>query len=179
MAQGLDGFRLLAGTEVDILADGSLDFPDDLLAQLDVVVASVHSHFQQDKETMTRRIIRAIENPHVQILAHPTGRVLGRREGYEVDLEAVIEAARQRDIVLEINASPDRLDLAPEWARRAKERGVKIAINTDAHEGQRFKEMAFGVRAARRGWLEGEDVINTWPWARVKAHFDGGKKAGR
>jgi DNA polymerase (family 10) len=170
----LDNFQLLAGTEVDILADGSLDYPDSVLEQLDVVIASVHSHFRQDRETMTRRIIKAITNPHVDILAHPSGRILGRREPYAVDLEAVLAAAARSGTVLEINASPDRLDLTDTWARRAREMGVKLAVNTDAHAGERLREMAFGITAARRGWLEPQDLINTWPWERVRDYFQKG-----
>ncbi len=165
------GFQLLAGAEVDILPDGSLDFPDGVLRQLDVVIASVHSHFRQDRETMTRRIIKAISSPLVVILAHPSGRILGRRDPYEVDLEAVLAAAAQWGTVLEINASPDRLDLTDTWARRAREMGVKLAVNTDAHAGEGLGEMAYGLTVARRAWLEPQDLINTWPWERVRDYF--------
>lgn len=164
-------FQLLAGTEVDILADGSLDFPDSVLERLDVVIASVHSHFRQDQETMTRRIIKAISNPHVDILAHPSGRLLGRREPYAVDLEAVLAAAAEKGTVLEINSSPDRLDLTDTWARRAKELGVKLAVNTDAHAGEGLREINYGIMVARRAWLEPQDLINTWPWERVRDYF--------
>ncbi|MGI6574640.1 MAG: PHP domain-containing protein [bacterium] len=167
-------FKILHGAEVDILADGSLDYPDEVLAELDVVIASIHSHFRQDRATMTGRILKAISNPHVDILAHPTGRILGRREGYPVDLEQVIAKAAATRTVLEINASPDRLDLNDVWVRRAKECGVKIAINTDAHEEGRLEEISFGITVARRGWLEKDDVINTWPWERVRAYFTPG-----
>ncbi|MBM7854785.1 DNA polymerase (family 10) [Desulfohalotomaculum tongense] len=154
-------FTVLTGVECDILADGRLDHPDDLLAQLDVVVASVHTGFKQDKETMTNRIIAAIENEHVDIIGHVSGRLLGRRGGYELDMERVLEAAAKYDTVMEINSSPDRLDLSEENARLAKELGVKVAINTDAHDLKRLNEMEYGVAVARRAWLTPDDVVNT------------------
>jgi len=161
--KGLEGFRVLRGIEVDILADGRLDYRDEILADMDIVIASVHSGFRQSREEMTARIVSAIQNPHVDILAHPTGRLLGRRDAYQVDLEKIFEAAAKYETVLEINASPDRLDLNAENARKAsKDYDLKIAINTDAHHVSKLDDMYFGVGTARRGWLEKKDVINTY-----------------
>lgn len=174
----LRDFRLLTGTEVDILEDGSLDYTDDILTRLDVVIASVHSHFRQDENTMTRRIIKAISNPHVDILGHPSGRLLGRREPYAVDLEAVLEAAARTQTVLEINASPERLDLTDYWVKRAREMGIVLAANSDAHIGSRLQDMNYGIGVARRGWLEADDLINTWPWKRVRDYFKKGVAHG-
>jgi DNA polymerase (family 10) len=154
-------FTILKGVECDILADGRLDHPDDILRDLDVVVASVHSAFKQDKETMTNRIISAIKHEHVDIIGHVSGRLLGKREGYELDIDRVLEAAAKYDTVLEINSSPDRLDLSEENARKAKEMGIRIAINTDAHDLKRLNEMEYGVSVARRAWLTADDIINT------------------
>lgn len=150
--------KILKGTEVDILKDGDLDFPDELLEKLDLVVAAVHLGFKQD---VTDRIINAIENPNVDIIAHPSGRLISRREGYEVDLEAVIDRARKFNKILELNACPDRLDLDDKNLRRTKEAGVRVSIGTDAHSAAEMKWMRFGVGTARRGWLERSDVINT------------------
>ncbi|NPV52043.1 MAG: DNA polymerase/3'-5' exonuclease PolX [Firmicutes bacterium] len=156
------GVRVLAGIETDIRRDGTLDYPDELLAELDVVVASVHSGFRQDEDTMTARIIAAMKNPHVDIIGHPTGRLLGRREPYAVNIDAVIDAAVETGTALEINSYPDRLDLSDIHARMAKERGVKLAINTDAHSREQLSYMGYGVSVARRAWLSKEDVINAW-----------------
>lgn len=160
----LEGIRLLKGIEVDVLEDGTLDLPDDVLKELDVVVFALHSGFGLSREKQTERVLRAMENPHVHILAHPTGRILGKREAYEIDLEHVIEAAVERGCYLEINAQPDRLDLDDLHAKMAKERGLKIAISTDAHRSSELAFMRYGVGQARRGWLEPEDVLNTRPW---------------
>lgn len=153
-------FRLLRGTEVDILKDGSLDFPDDVLAGLDVVVASIHSHMQLDAETQTERMLRAIYNPHVDIIAHPTGRILGQRDPYPLDLPRIIEACAQTGTALEISASPARLDLSDLHARLARQRGVKLVINTDAHSTLELQALEYGVGQARRAWLEASDVLN-------------------
>ncbi len=150
--------KILTGIEVDILSDGSLDLPDSILKDLDVVVAAIHQGFRKN---VTERICSAIENPYVQIIAHPSGRLISRREGYEVDLEKVMEYARRYNKVLELNAYPDRLDLDELHLRKAKEMGIKICINTDAHGLMDMHWMRFGVGIARRGWLEKEDVINT------------------
>ncbi len=157
----LDGFRVLHGTEMDIRNDGSLDFPDEVLAELDVVVASIHSGFNGTKEAMTARIVAAMRNPHVHIIAHPTGRIIGEREGYQLDMEAVLQAAKETGTALEINAYPLRLDLEDRHVRRAKELGVKIAINTDTHAKLQFETLPWGISVAQRGWLEREDVLNT------------------
>ncbi|RLG23074.1 DNA polymerase/3'-5' exonuclease PolX [Methanosarcinales archaeon] len=159
--ENLDGFSVLTGSEVDILADGTLDYDDRILAMFDIVVAAVHSGFSQDRRTMTSRIVRAIENEFVDILAHPTGRLLGERIGYEVDIDRVIEVAAETGTIIEINASPSRLDLNDINARKAKESGVMLAIDTDAHSVDHLKFMDFGVQVARRAWLEPGDVLNT------------------
>lgn len=158
---------VLRGIETDILANGDLDYPDEILVAKDIVIASVHSGFRQDKEKITGRIISAIKNEHVDILAHPTGRLIGRRDAYDVDMDRVMEAAAKYDTVLEINSSPDRLDINDHYARKAKEYGIKIAVNTDAHEIRRLDEMKYGVGTARRGWLEHGDVINTLTMAEL------------
>lgn len=156
------GIRILTGIEVDILPDGSLDFDDDILKELDVVIASIHSGFKQDKTTITSRIVNACHNRYVNIIAHPTGRLLGRREPYDVDMDEVFEAAAKTGTVLEINSSPDRLDLNDVNVKRAAEMGIKIAINTDAHGTEALSDMMYGVWVARRGWLAAENIINTY-----------------
>jgi len=158
------GLRLLRGVEVDILADGSLDLDDEILEELDVVVASIHSGLRQDGEQLTRRLVRAIEHPHVDIIGHPTGRILGERAAYDVDIDGVIEAAVRSRTALEINASPDRLDLKDTLAQRAAEAGVILVIDTDAHDtGELGAFMRFGVAVARRAWLGPEQILNTKP----------------
>lgn len=164
----LDGFVVLKGSEVDILADGRLDLPDKILSRLDLVVASVHYKFDLSRKTQTERIISAMDNRHVSIIGHPTGRLLGEREAYDVDMETVIAAARERGCHLELNADPDRLDLNDIHAHAAKSAGVKLAISTDAHSTAGFANMRFGVDQARRGWLEPPDVINTQPLSRLQ-----------
>jgi DNA polymerase (family 10) len=159
----LKGFRVLAGCEVDIRGDGSLDFPDEILRQLDLVLVSVHSRFKMTREEMTARIVRALQHPLVHLLGHPTGRLIGERGAYEVDMEAVLTAARTAGVAVEINASPSRLDLNDLHARRAKELGIPVAINTDAHTIGQLDYMRFGVSVARRAWLTPGDVVNTWP----------------
>lgn len=164
----LKGFTLLKATEVDIMADGSIDFPDKLLEKLDVVVASIHSGFKQEKKKITERIIAAIRNPYVNIIAHPTGRLIGKREGYEVDLDKVMEACIETGTALELNCYYDRLDLNDTNCRKAKEMGVMIAINTDAHHVDQLWMMELGVGIARRGWLEAKNVINTFSLKDLK-----------
>jgi DNA polymerase (family 10) len=164
--------RILAGTECDILADGTLDFPDEVLAELDVVLATVHSRFKQTRAEMTARIVRALANPWVNVLAHPTGRKLGSREPYDIDLDAVLAAAREHGKAVEINASPERLDLCDTHARRAGALGVPVAISTDTHYLRELDNVHLGVAMARRAWLAADDVLNTRPlqslltWAR-------------
>ena len=165
--QELKDFRIFKGVEVDILKNGDLDFEDELLAQIDFVIASVHSNFNLAEKEMTERIIRAVKNPSVNLIGHPSGRMLGGREAYAVDLEKVIKAAAANNTALEINASPQRLDLDAEWARKAKKAGAKISINTDAHHYKEYSDMELGVATARRGWLEKEDVINTFSAAEL------------
>jgi DNA polymerase (family 10) len=155
-------FRLLAGVEVEVRADGALDFPDEVLEELDIVVAGVHSGLRQDRERVTARLLAAIRNPHVDIIAHPTGRLIGEREGADLDMEAVFRAAAEADTALEINAHPRRLDLRDAHVRRAIELGVKLAINSDAHDMSGFAVLPFGVATAQRGWATSADVINTW-----------------
>ena len=169
----IDGMEVLAGSEVDILKDGSLDFPDELLAQLDIVVASVHAGFSMTEAEMTDRVIRAVENPYVTIIGHPTGRLLGRRPGYAINLEAVIDAAAAHCVALEINAAPSRLDLEPSAVRLARARGVLLSVNTDAHTVPDLERVLFGINVARRGWLEKSDVLNTYSLAAVKEMMPG------
>jgi len=157
----LDGFRILKSLEVDILRDGTLDMDDDVLAELDLVVVSVHSLMDMSKKDMTERVIKAMLNPNVDILAHPTGRKLNRRKPFDVDVELVLQAARELDVAVELNASPRRLDLRDVHVRRAKELGVMVAGNTDAHTVEHLDNMGYGVDQARRGWLEKGDVLNT------------------
>lgn len=154
---------LLCGSEVDIRSDGSLDYPDEVLAQLDVVVASVHSAMDQDRQTMTRRIIGAMDNPYVTIIGHLTTRLLGRRDPIEFDLEAVLQAARKTGTALEINCSPDRMDLKDSHAYRARELGVPLVINTDSHHHTHFANRRFGVAVARRAWCEPQHILNALP----------------
>lgn len=169
--KAFDGFRIFAGVECDILRDGSLDFEDDVLAELDYVVASVHSGFGMPEAEMTERIIRAISNPHVTFLAHPTGRLLLRREPYAVNIPAVLDAAAETGTWIEINAAPKRLDLDWRWWPLAKEKGVKCVINPDAHGVERLQELWFGVGVARKGWLTKRDVMNCLPLEKVEAEL--------
>jgi DNA polymerase (family X) len=164
----LDGFVVLKGIEVDILPDGRLDLPDKILSRLDVVVASVHYKFDLTRHAQTERVIRAMDNRHVSILGHPTGRLIGEREPYDVDLERIITAAHERGCHLEINAQPDRMDLTDAHAQAAKSMGVKLAISTDAHSTAQLGYMRLGIDQARRGWLEAADVINTRPLVELK-----------
>jgi len=163
VARGSAGITVLAGTECDILPDGSMDYPDAVLSDLDLVIAAVHGRFKQPRAEMTRRLCRALANPHVDVLAHPSGRLLGEREPYAFDLERVLDAARRHDKALEINAYPTRLDLNDVQARRAHERGVRLAIDTDAHMLDHLASMELGVLTARRAWVGKADVVNTWP----------------
>jgi DNA polymerase (family 10) len=157
----LEGITVLAGTEVDIKADGRLDYTDDLLARCDVVVASVHMGQQQTERAITGRLISAIENDNVDIIAHPTGRIIDQREPYDMDMQAVLEAAARTKTALEINSYPSRLDLSDVNAKAAKEIGAKLAINSDAHEAKQLLTMKYGVNVARRAWLEKKDVLNS------------------
>lgn len=168
-----DRIRILRGIEVDILSDGRLDLPDEVLADLDVVIASVHRGFHQSEEQLTSRIVAALKHPAVDLVAHPTGRLIGHRDEYAVDLERVFEVAAETGTAMEINASPDRLDLSDINTRRATELGIRIAINTDAHDLGRLTEMEYGVTVARRAWCEPADIINTLPLAALRGHLRG------
>ncbi len=162
-SEQIEGITILAGIEVDILADGALDLDDSALAQLDIVIASVHSAFNQEPVQMTERLLRAVENRYVSAIGHPTGRLLLRREAYHFDLDAVLQAAAARKVAMELNAYPDRLDLCDVHLRMAHQRGVKILINTDAHHTSHFEKLKYGVLQARRAWLTAADVLNTLP----------------
>jgi len=163
-----DGFRLFAGVECDILRDGSLDFDDEVLSELDFVVASIHSVFNLSEAEMTRRIIRAISNPLVTILAHPTGRLLLKREPYQIDIPAILDAAAETGTWVELNAAPKRLDLDWRWWPLAKEKGVKCVINPDAHRTERLRDLWFGIGIARKGWLTKTDVMNCLPLGKIE-----------
>jgi DNA polymerase (family 10) len=164
----LKGIRLLKAAEVDVLENGSLDLPSDVLRELDLAVCAVHSGFGLSRERQTERILRAMDNAWCHVLAHPTGRLLGQREPYDVDLERVIEAAAERGCLLEVNAQPQRMDLPDVWCKAAKEAGVKLAISTDAHSTDQLDYMRLGVGYARRGWLEADDVLNTRSWSELE-----------
>lgn len=158
-------FRILTGSEVNIKKDGTLDINDNTLSKLDVVGASVHSHFDLPKEEQTKRVVRAIENPHVDIIFHPTGRVINKRKEIALDIDAVVRAAKRAGTILEINAYPDRLDLRDEYIRKCVDGGVLMSVNSDAHSQEHFKILEFGIAQARRGWAEKKDIINTLPLA--------------
>ena len=157
----LPGIKIFAGVEVDILADGSLDLSDPVLAEMDVVIASVHSQFNQEPAKMTERLLKAVENPNTSMIGHPTGRLLLRRDAYQFDVDAVLHAAAHHKVAMELNAYPDRLDLCDRHLRLAKQHGVKIVINTDSHHTSHLEKMRYGVMQARRAWLTSEDVLNT------------------
>ncbi len=162
-----DRIILLQGTEVEIRADGSLDYSDEALAKLDMVIASLHTSLRQPRQQVTERLIRAIRNPHVDIIGHPTGRLFPAREGADLDMEAVFQAAAESGVALEMNAHPDRLDLDDVHARRAAGLGIPLSINTDAHSASNLDLLFFGVATARRGWVEPGSVINTWEPSRL------------
>ncbi|HEU5253215.1 MAG TPA: DNA polymerase/3'-5' exonuclease PolX [Solirubrobacterales bacterium] len=172
-AHGTKSFRLLAGSEINIGLDGSLDYPDDLVAALDWVVASVHTSFNVSEKQMTERVVTAIENPNVDCIGHLTGRLIGRREPYGIDVEAVAEAAARTGTTIEINGNPNRRDLSDLHARLAVEAGVKIVLNTDAHGVDTLDNMAYAVATARRAWLTADDVANTRGWAQFKKLLKG------
>jgi DNA polymerase (family 10) len=157
----LKGFKVLAGVEVDIRGDGRMDFDDEILKQMDIVVASIHSGFRQSKEQITKRLVSAMRNPYVSVIAHPTGRLIGERDPYDVDMPEVLRVAHQTGTAIEINAYPFRLDLNDVYARKAREMQVRLVISTDTHMVNQFDYMEYGVSMARRGWLEKTDVLNT------------------
>ena len=169
----LDGFRLLAGVEVDIREDGSLALPDEILSRLDVVVCSVHTGMDLPAGRQTERIIRALDNPHVHILGHPTGRRIGQRPAMELEMERVMEAALERGCYLEVNAQPERLDLDDVYCKMAQEMGLKVAVSTDAHRTSELANLRYGVGQARRGWLGPDDVLNTRSWEDLKGLLAG------
>jgi DNA polymerase (family 10) len=152
----------LQGAEVEIRADGTLDYSDEVLGQFDIVVASLHTSLRQPRTQVTNRLLNAIRNPHVDIIGHPTGRLIPDREGADLDMDAVLAAAAASGVALEINANPNRLDLDDVYARRAMEMGIRLAINTDAHDPGHLAQEVFGIALARRAWVEPQHVINTW-----------------
>lgn len=161
LKESIEGIRILSGTECDILTDGKLDYSDGLLEQLDIVVVAVHGSVEQDSKTMTQRIVAALENEHVHILAHPTGRKFGKRLPFEMDMEKIMDTALEHGKILEINSAPQRLDLNDKFAMMAREMGIKLAINTDTHSPDQFANIRYGVGTARRAWVTPADVINT------------------
>ncbi|OON69008.1 DNA polymerase/3'-5' exonuclease PolX [Hymenobacter sp. CRA2] len=169
--QELGPFRIFKGIESDILADGSLDYPDDVLAEFDFVVASVHSGLKMDQERATERLLRAIQNPFCTMLGHPTGRLLLRREGYPIDYEAVIDACAEHQVVIEINANPWRLDLDWQWVRRCMEKGVRMSINPDAHHTDGYADMRYGVSQGRKGGLTAAMTLNTYTTEQIDDYF--------
>lgn len=170
VAQDLgDTIKIIQGAEVEIKSDGSLDYSDEVLAELDIVIASIHSSLRQPRDKITERLIKAMHNPHVDIIGHPVGRLMPDREGADLDMDAVLAAAAQTGVALEINAHPARLDLDDVHARRAIEMGIKLSINTDAHSDTDLDLMHFGVSTARRGWVEADEVINTWTVTHLSA----------
>jgi DNA polymerase (family 10) len=164
----LQGITLLKGIEVDILEDGGLDLPDHVLARLDLVIGAVHSRFSLSRAQQTTRIVRAMQHPHFSILAHPSGRLLEQREPYDVDMEHIIREAHERGCYLELNAHPERLDLLDSYCRMAKDEGVMVSINSDAHSLSDFDNLVYGIGQARRGWLEKKDVLNTRSLTQVR-----------
>lgn len=175
--ESMHGIELLAGSEVDIRSDGSLDYPDEILEQLDVVVASVHSAMGQPEGVMTERIIKSIRNPMVHIVGHPTCRLIGEREPVQMDVEAILQAARETGTVMEIDAQPGRLDLKDKHIHRARELGVGLVIDSDSHATEQFGNLGLGVSMARRGWCEAKDILNTMPLEEFRAALKGGARA--
>jgi len=164
-------FRILQGAETNILNDGSIDIENEALKKLDYVIAGVHSNFKMEKVKMTERIIRAIKNPNVDIISHPTGRLIKRRDEYEIDLDKILRVAKETGTILEINSYPERLDLNDQNIRRAKEAGVKMIINTDAHHKNQMRFIEYGIAQARRGWAEKKDIINTQSLEKLLKFF--------
>ena len=168
MNRKMKNLMILKAVEVDILEDGSLDLPDDILKELDLVVCAIHYNMNLSKQKQTKRILKAMENPYTNILAHPTGRKINERKGYDIDMEKIMKEAKNQGFFLEINSNPDRLDLNDKYIKQAKETGLKLAISTDAHSIDNLEYMKYGVAQARRGWLEKDDVINTRSWKDLK-----------
>ncbi|QFT90120.1 DNA polymerase/3'-5' exonuclease PolX [Bacillus sp. THAF10] len=163
-----DDITILSGVEMDILPDGSLDYDDELMEEMDIVIASIHSSFSQKQEVIMERLKTALENYHVDIIAHPTGRIIGRRSGYDVDMEMLITLAKETNTALELNANPNRLDLSSDYVKLAQDAGVKLVINTDAHSIEMLDHMEVGVATAKKGWIRKENVINTWDAEELK-----------
>lgn len=164
--------HIFSGVEMDILPDGRLDFSNEFLREMDFVIASIHSAFNQSEDKIMKRLIKAMENPYVHMIAHPTGRLIGRRDGYEVNFEVLFNKAKETNTVLEINANPNRFDLSADLAKQAQDCGVLLAINTDAHSKQMYHHMEYGVSVAKKGWIREEQVINTWSLAELKELFN-------
>ncbi|MGM7682486.1 DNA polymerase/3'-5' exonuclease PolX [Cytobacillus sp. Hm23] len=164
-----DDFVIFAGVEMDILPDGTLDYDDSVMKDIDIVIASIHSSFSQPKEIIMERLTTALHNHHVDIIAHPTGRLIGRRDGYDVDVDMLIELAKETNTALELNANPNRLDLSSDHLRKAQQAGLKIVINTDAHNIEMLEDMSIGVSTAMKGWVKSANVINTWDVEGVRA----------
>ena len=164
-------FRILKGTECDILKDGSLDLPDEILAKLDVVGVSTHSYFNLPRKAQTERLKRAMRNPNVDIIFHPTGRVLMKRDAYELDMDDIIKTAKATGTILEVDAYPDRLDLKDEYVKKCVESGVKLAVDSDAHSYTHFEYLEYGIAQARRGWATKDDIINAWPLGKMLKTF--------
>lgn len=167
-----DDITILAGVEMDILPDATLDYDDELLAEMDLVIASIHSSFSQSQEVIMERLKTALHNHHVDIIAHPTGRIIGKRKGYDVNIDMLIQLAKETDTALELNANPQRLDLSAEHIRKAQEAGVKVVINTDAHNIDMLDDMGIGISTAKKGWIERDTVINTWDIDQLKAFLN-------
>ena len=165
-------FRILHGTEMEIKADGSLDYEDDVLARLDLVIASLHVSLKQPRAQVMMRSMNGLQNPHVDRIGHPTGRLLPDRPGADLDMELVLETAVSTQTIIEINANPYRLDLRDSHVRRAVELGVTLAINTDAHHADHFDLLHYGVATAQRGWATAEQIVNTWPLSRLLAFLE-------
>ena len=170
-----DDIHIFAGVEMDILPNGELDFSNDFLRELDFVIAAIHSSFDQSEEKIMKRLYSALENPYVDLIAHPTGRIIGRRPGYKVNVEKLIERAKETDTALELNANPQRFDLATEWLEAAQNAGVKLAINTDAHRGGTLVHMEYGVKMGRKAWLKPETVLNTWKKEKLMEYINRNK----
>src|SRR5690606_15881598 len=162
LRQKYPDIHILHGVEMDILPNGTLDFSDDFLKEMDWVIAAIHSGFNQSREDIMKRLKTACENPYVDLIAHPTGRLIGRRSGYDVDVEALIEMASETNTALELNAKPMRLDLAAEWLEKAQEKNIPIAVNTDSHQTSTLTFMQYGLQVARKAYLQPETVMNTW-----------------
>jgi DNA polymerase (family 10) len=167
----LRNFKILQGAETNIMPDGSIDIKDEALKKLDYAIAGIHSNFKMPKEKMTERIIKAMKNPNVDIISHPTGRIIQRRDEYQIDFDKILRAAKEYKVILEINSFPERLDLNDQNIRRAKEAKVKMVINTDAHHRDQLRFIEFGIAQARRGWAEKEDIINCWPIEKLLRYF--------